>query len=406
MEFFSSGSILKQINHTVIPLVPKSGHTPHVGDFRPISCCNVTYKVIAKILASRLRPILGNIVDHAQATFVEGRSMVENIHLAQELMRQYNRKRVAPRCFLKIDLTKAYDSVSWDFLRDVLEGPLEICKLDHGMYYFSNIFHCFEWEYAWVLQRKERPPARMLKVTTNDIDFNYHPKCGPLKITHLAFADDLMLFARGDVMLNILKSSLFTTGIHGELLEDILQLTHVLRDRMPFRYLGIPLASGKLKVELIRAVLQRVECFWLFIFPISATITSMIVSYCWKFLWGSKKPLVAWKDLCLPKDEGGIGLKDLKSWNLELLAKSLWNTQHKKDTLWIRWFLAQDREQVQRNLDNFLSQSNAQNWVPNLGENSERRHEILFSFTELSAAQNGDRHLGFMDSFFSGGNMY
>ncbi|XP_022868499.1 uncharacterized protein LOC111388067 [Olea europaea var. sylvestris] len=83
MEFFSSGSILKQINHAVIALVPKSRHAPSVGDYRPISCYNVIYKVITKILASRLRPIWGDIVDQAQPAFIEGRSMMKNIHLAQ-----------------------------------------------------------------------------------------------------------------------------------------------------------------------------------------------------------------------------------------------------------------------------------------------------------------------------------
>ncbi|XP_022899293.1 uncharacterized protein LOC111412589 [Olea europaea var. sylvestris] len=96
MKFFSLGSIPKQINHAVIALVPKSTHAPSVEDYRSISCCNVIYKVITKILASRLRPILGDIVDQAQAAFIEGRNMTENIHLTQELMRQYNRKRVVP----------------------------------------------------------------------------------------------------------------------------------------------------------------------------------------------------------------------------------------------------------------------------------------------------------------------
>lgn len=62
MEFFSSGSILKQINHAVIVL-PKSTHAPSIGDYRTISYCNVIYKVITKILASRLRPILEDIMD-------------------------------------------------------------------------------------------------------------------------------------------------------------------------------------------------------------------------------------------------------------------------------------------------------------------------------------------------------
>jgi len=64
-EFFSSGNLLKKINHSVIVLVPKSSHAVFVGDFRPIACCNVIYKVIVKILMLRLALLLGLIIDHA-----------------------------------------------------------------------------------------------------------------------------------------------------------------------------------------------------------------------------------------------------------------------------------------------------------------------------------------------------
>jgi len=80
-EFFFSGSLLKQMNHTLIALVPKASHANSVGDFRPIACCNVIYKVISKILVARLRQVLGGIIDLSQSAFVEGRSMIENIHL-------------------------------------------------------------------------------------------------------------------------------------------------------------------------------------------------------------------------------------------------------------------------------------------------------------------------------------
>ncbi|XP_022889220.1 uncharacterized protein LOC111404680 [Olea europaea var. sylvestris] len=372
MEFFSSGSILKQINHAILALVPKFGHTPHVGDFRSISCCNVTYKAIAKILTSILRPILGNIVDHAQAVFVEGRSMMENVHLAQELMRQYNKKMVAPRCLLRIDLTKSYDSVSWDFLRDVLEGfhfPSRFVSWDMECVtsptYFvalNGSMHGFFKGRKGLRQGDLLSPflfvlcieyfSRMFRATTNDSDFNYHPKCDPLKITYLGFADDLMLFARGDVMsvkilmdclsnfglvlglrLNILKSNLYTVGIYGQPLEDILQLTNIPKGSMSFRYLGISLASRKLKVSCYAPFLEKITTY------IGAWNCSSL-SYAGKvelIRAGSKKPLVVWNDLCLPKDEGGLSLKDLKSWNLALLAKTLWNINHKKDTLWIRW---------------------------------------------------------------------
>ena len=72
------------MNHTFIALIPKSSYAPSVRDFCPISCFKVSYKVISKILANRLAPMLSSLVDQAQAAFNEGRSLSENVHLAQE----------------------------------------------------------------------------------------------------------------------------------------------------------------------------------------------------------------------------------------------------------------------------------------------------------------------------------
>nr|GLL21477.1 uncharacterized protein LOC109184888 [Ipomoea trifida] len=118
-EFFVSGQILKQINYTVVALVPKSQNAQRVGDFRPISCCNVLYKVISKILAARLCCVLPKLINKAQAAFIEGRSMSDNIFLAQELIRGYARKRISPRCMLMVDLRKAYDTIDWNFIFEV-----------------------------------------------------------------------------------------------------------------------------------------------------------------------------------------------------------------------------------------------------------------------------------------------
>ena len=57
-EFFISGKMLKQVNHSLLVLIPKSLHASKVEEFRPIACCNVFYKVIAKILVARIRPVL------------------------------------------------------------------------------------------------------------------------------------------------------------------------------------------------------------------------------------------------------------------------------------------------------------------------------------------------------------
>lgn len=112
-----------------ITLISQAIHP--IGDYWLIAYCNVFYKVITKILASLLGPIFGSIVYRAQTVFVEGWSMMKNIHLAQELLKQYNHKRDVTQCLLKIDLRhmiwlieiflKAYLK-GWDSLQDSLIG--------------------------------------------------------------------------------------------------------------------------------------------------------------------------------------------------------------------------------------------------------------------------------------------
>lgn len=71
-DFFFSGELLKQVNHSIISLVPKSENISTPSDFRPISCCNVIYKVISKILAGRLALAIHDIISPAQNAFLSG----------------------------------------------------------------------------------------------------------------------------------------------------------------------------------------------------------------------------------------------------------------------------------------------------------------------------------------------
>ncbi|KAL0294491.1 UNVERIFIED_CONTAM: hypothetical protein Scaly_3120400 [Sesamum calycinum] len=96
-------------------------HWSTVGNYRPTSCYNVIYKAITKIITNRLAPALEHLTDRCQAAFVRGRS-ITNIFLAQEMVRQYTRKRISPRCTINVDLRKTFDSVSWTFLSQVLHG--------------------------------------------------------------------------------------------------------------------------------------------------------------------------------------------------------------------------------------------------------------------------------------------
>lgn len=119
-EFFSTGKLHHQWNETNLLLIPKVPHPQKASEFRPIACCNVIYKCITKILSSRLTEVLPEIIDHSQGAFVKGRELVYNVLVCQELARGYNRKGISPRCMMKIDLRKAYDSIQWKFLADVL----------------------------------------------------------------------------------------------------------------------------------------------------------------------------------------------------------------------------------------------------------------------------------------------
>jgi len=91
-------------------------------DFRSISCCTVLYKSISKLLCNWLKNVLPGLVNPSQGAFVQCREMLYDVLLSQELARGYNRKNISPRCIMKIDLKKAYDSVHWEFLKELLEA--------------------------------------------------------------------------------------------------------------------------------------------------------------------------------------------------------------------------------------------------------------------------------------------
>ncbi|KAL0291492.1 UNVERIFIED_CONTAM: hypothetical protein Sangu_3263100 [Sesamum angustifolium] len=83
-EFFRTGKLLKQINTTLLALIPKVNMPTYVSDYRPISCCNVLYKAITKIIVKRIQRVLPLLIDYSQNAFVPGRSISDNILLAQD----------------------------------------------------------------------------------------------------------------------------------------------------------------------------------------------------------------------------------------------------------------------------------------------------------------------------------
>jgi hypothetical protein len=113
------GEVIKSLNSTFIALIPKVNGPTNFGDFRPIALCNLCYKVISKIIAQRLRPILSRSLSEEQFGFLKGRQINDAIGIAQECLHSIKEKKLQA-LILKIDLRKAYDCISWDFLRLVL----------------------------------------------------------------------------------------------------------------------------------------------------------------------------------------------------------------------------------------------------------------------------------------------
>ncbi|XP_070026553.1 secreted RxLR effector protein 78-like [Nicotiana sylvestris] len=157
---------------------------------------------------------MDTLIDNTQSAFVSGRVITDNIILSHKLVKGYGRKGVSPRCMMKLDMQKAYDSIEWPFMEQVLNSlafpdqfviwimacmetvtytvmingalikPFEAKKgLRHGDP-MSPFLFVLAMEYL----------TRSLKILNQNPDFNYHPKCAKMQILQLGFADDFLLF--------------------------------------------------------------------------------------------------------------------------------------------------------------------------------------------------------------------
>ena len=86
LDFLNNGNMLPKINHTNIVLIPKNRNPVKISDFRPISLCNVIYKIISKVLANRLKQVLPQIISPTQNAFVLGRLIIDNVLVAFETL--------------------------------------------------------------------------------------------------------------------------------------------------------------------------------------------------------------------------------------------------------------------------------------------------------------------------------
>lgn len=219
LVFFHIGTLPSFINETLVALVPKVDKPEKIGQLRPISCCNFLYKVITKILVTKLKPFLNDLVSQAQSAFISGRQIQDNILVAQEAFHFLKKARRGPGEFmaLKLDMNKAYERLEWDFLQPCLEAfgfsekwVTSIMTCVKGATYrfkvngeiskkiFSQrglrqgnplspylFFLVAEAMSCMLIKAQEEGRIKGMKIA---------PKC-PV-VTHLLFADDFLIFAQ------------------------------------------------------------------------------------------------------------------------------------------------------------------------------------------------------------------
>ncbi|KAK2657967.1 hypothetical protein Ddye_011019 [Dipteronia dyeriana] len=121
LAYLNDGESLQSVNDTLICLIPKRADVQKVTDFRPISLCNVIYKIVAKALANRFRCVIGEVVSDSQSAFVPGRLITNNVIIGHECMYALRtRRRKRGSVALKLDMSKAYDRVKWGFLERIM----------------------------------------------------------------------------------------------------------------------------------------------------------------------------------------------------------------------------------------------------------------------------------------------
>ncbi|XP_049406447.1 uncharacterized protein LOC125870147 [Solanum stenotomum] len=115
LAFFCGHNMPKYMTHACLVLLPKVDHPNKLSEFRPISLSNFSNKIISKLLSIRISPILSNLFLENQSGFVRGRSISENIMLAQEIIQGIKKPKEGDNVVIKQDMAKAYDRVSWAY---------------------------------------------------------------------------------------------------------------------------------------------------------------------------------------------------------------------------------------------------------------------------------------------------
>lgn len=300
-DFMENGTLEEGINDTLIALIPKIDLPTNPSHFRPIGLCNVIYKIITKTLANRIKPILRKLIGPEQSSFVPGRQISDNILIYQEALHSMrSRQGNKGHMILKIDLQKAYDRLDWNFIRNTLE------EIGMNAKWVNNIMSCVETSKMKILwngkQLEQIIPTRGIRqgdaispyifvlcmerlshIIKEEVQQGRWKgirlsRYGPL-LTHLFFADDLVLFAEASQeqvtiiknclerfskasgqRINLEKSQIFfSKNVNREEAQRITALAGMPSTENLGKYLGIPSIHGRVTNNMFNPILDKID---------------------------------------------------------------------------------------------------------------------------------------------------